>query len=137
MTDTIFGKLIRRQIPAEIIYEDADTLAFLDITPVNPGHTLVIPKEPVRNVLDIDPLRWGKVMETVRILAPKIKEATNASGINIIMNNEPAAGQVVFHAHVHIVPRFESDGRKNWHGDAYPDGVAKEIAEKIRARISA
>lgn len=135
MDDTIFGKIIRREIPADIVYEDDETLAFLDITPVNPGHTLVIPKKAARNVLDIDAASWGKVMETVRKIAPAVKAATEADGINLMMNNEAPAGQVVFHAHVHIIPRFKNDGYELWHGASYPPLKAKEMAQKIQALL--
>jgi histidine triad (HIT) family protein len=131
-SETIFSKIIRKEIPAEIVYEDADVLAFLDILPNNPGHTLVIPKAPTRNLLTMDTANWVKVMEVVRILAPKIKEAVGAEGINLMMNNEPAAGQIVFHAHVHIIPRFSDDGYKHWEGAPYPEGELARVGEKIR-----
>ena len=73
--ETIFSKIIRREVPAEIVYETGHVLAFLDISPTNPGHTLVIPKAWSRNLLDIDAAAWGRVMEAVRLLAPRIKEA--------------------------------------------------------------
>jgi len=130
--ETIFSKIISREIPAEIVYEDEDVLAFLDIAPNNPGHTLVIPKKPTRNLLTIDSGDWAKVMETVRILAPKIQEAVSAEGINIIMNNEPAAGQIVFHAHVHVIPRFSDDGYRHWPGHEYQEGKMHKVAENIR-----
>jgi histidine triad (HIT) family protein len=136
MEDTIFAKIIRREIPAEIVYEDEETLAFLDIAPNNPGHTLVIPKEPSRNLLDISEASWLAVMRTVRRLAPVIKEASGAPGINIAMNNEPAANQEVFHAHVHIIPRFEGDGVLSYSKTKYAEGEAETIAEKIRAQLA-
>jgi histidine triad (HIT) family protein len=134
-TETIFSKIIKREIPAEIVYEDTDVLAFLDISPNNPGHTLVIPKTPTRNLLTIDADSWAKVMEVVRMLAPKIKEAVGAEGINLIMNNEPTAGQIVFHAHVHIIPRFSDDGYRHWEGHSYKDGDMAEVGRKIREVI--
>ncbi|MBP9749860.1 MAG: HIT family protein [Candidatus Pacebacteria bacterium] len=134
-TKTIFDKIIRREIPAEIVYEDSDVIAFLDISPNNPGHTLVIPKEPSRNLLDISTDSWSKVMEVVRILALKIQKAVDADGINLMMNNEPFAGQIVMHAHVHIIPRFKGDGYEHWAGHPYAEGQAKEVADKIRAQL--
>jgi len=134
-TETIFSKIIRKEIPAEIVYEDDDVLAFLDIAPNNPGHTLVIPKKPTRNLLTIDRESWAKVMEVVRMLAPMIQEAVGAEGINIMMNNEPVAGQIVFHAHVHIIPRFKDDGYKHWPGAKYKEGEMAEVGRKIREVI--
>jgi histidine triad (HIT) family protein len=132
-SDTIFAKIVRKEIPADIVYEDENTLAFLDINPVNPGHTLVIPKKWARNVLDIDEESWISLMKTVRMLARAVKEATNAEGINIDINNEEAAGQVVFHTHVHIVPRFKGDMRAARPHKEYAPGEAAKVADKIRA----
>jgi len=132
MAETIFSKIIQREMPAEIIYEDEDVLAFLDISPNNPGHTLVIPKEPSINIFDISSDSWVKVMAAVRMLAPVIKEAVGAGGINIQMNNGELAGQLVFHTHVHLIPRIEDDGYKHWPGKAYEEGQMEAVAEKIR-----
>ena len=136
MEDTIFGKIIRREVPAEILFEDEDTLAFLDIAPVAPGHTLVIPKKPFRNMLDIDEESLTHVMRTVRTVAKAVKEATNASGVNVSCNNEPAAGQVVFHFHVHIIPRHENDGLTPWPHKEYGEGEAAAMAEKVRTALA-
>ncbi len=128
-------KIIRREISADIVYEDTDTLAFLDIAPNNPGHTLVIPKVPSRNIFEISEDSWLAVMRTVRMLAPIVKEAADAKGINIAMNNEAAADQAVFHTHVHIIPRHEGDGVLSFSKNEYREHEAEEIAEKIRALI--
>ncbi len=136
MEDTIFMKIIRREIPADIVYEDADTMAFLDIHPTNPGHTLVIPKKPSRNIFDIDDETLSAVWRTTRKVAKAVKDAVGAEGLNITTNNEAAAGQIVFHYHVHIIPRFGNDGFRLWPGKPYPnDAVAKEVADKIRQAL--
>lgn len=132
MEETIFSQIIKGELPADIIHEDDDVLAFLDINPVSPGGTLVIPKKWSRNILDIDAESWAKVMEVVRMLAPAIKVAMRADGVNIMMNNEPAAGQIVSHSHVHIIPRHENDGVVSWPGKGYPEGEKEKTAEKIR-----
>lgn len=136
MEPTVFEKIISKEIPAHIIYEDEETLAFLDIAPNNPGHTLVIPKTHSRNLLDISEDSWLAMMRTVYRLAPIIKEAVSADGINIAMNNEAAAGQVVFHAHVHIIPRHEGDGFKHFPQGAYEPGEAELVMEKIRGLLA-
>lgn len=137
MAETVFSKIIAREIPADIIYEDDHVLAFLDITPVQPGHTLVVPKTESLNLLHISDESWGKVMETVRMLAPAIMKATGASGINLMMNNNEAAGQVVMHTHVHLIPRFTDDGLKLWHGAPYESPeAAKRMAEKIKGSLN-
>ena len=135
MEDCIFCKIIRGDIPAEKIYGDDAVFAFLDIHPVNYGHTLVVPKKHAENIYDISKEEFAKVMERVHMLAPKIKEAIGADGINIGMNNDPAAGQLVFHAHIHIIPRFENDGHRHWHGEPYKEGEVEATAKKIRGII--
>lgn len=134
--DNIFEKIISKEIPSYIVYEDDDTLAFLDNNPVNEGHTLVVPKEKYRNILDIPADVFSKVMKTAHMLSPIIKEAVDADGINIHINNEPQAGQEVFHLHVHIIPRFEQDGFKHWHGNKeYSKEDFSDTQEKIRAKM--
>jgi histidine triad (HIT) family protein len=138
MSDTIFDKILRKEIPAEIVYDDPTTLAFLDITPVNPGHVLVIPKTPSRNIFDITPESFASTMEVVRKLAQAVINATHADGVNIVMNNEPAAGQVVFYAHIHIIPRINADGLSSWHGTAYSNPTdLPEMATRIRNALTA
>lgn len=131
---TIFEKIIAGEVSHHKVYEDEDTFAFLDADPVNPGHTLVIPKEPYENIYEIPEDAYHAVMETVRKLSPKVKEAVSADGINIGINNDPAAGQEVMHLHVHIMPRFTGDGFQHWQGDEpYHDNERGEtVAEKIR-----
>lgn len=132
--DCIFCKIVNKELPAEVVYEDEHTLAFLDINPTNEGHTLVIPKKHSANLLDMDEEDFAHVSKTVHRLAPKIKQATGACGINVIMNVEPCAGQVVMHPHVHIIPRFENDGLEIWHGKPYEsEEKMKKIAEKIKS----
>lgn len=132
MEKTIFQKIIDREIPATIVYEDDNFIAILDINPVNIGHTLVIPKHPWANMYEMPAEDFGHMMQVVHILGVKIKDTLEADGINIIMNNDPAAGQVVFHAHVHIIPRYVGDGHEHWHGARnYNDGEAEMVADKI------
>lgn len=135
--DTVFSKIIRREIPAHIVYEDDATLAFLDISPVNKGHTLVIPKKPVRNIFDADDATLARVMSTIRRIAPAVQKATGADGINIHSNHEAAAGQEVFHLHFHVIPRFEGDGHtSSWSHATYMPDEAETVAQKIQAEIS-
>ncbi len=136
MEETIFAKIVRREIPAEILYENDTTLAFLDVKSVNPGHTLVIPKQWSRNMLTIAPTEWVHVMETVRMLAPILIRAVGASGVNLMMNNEPSAGQLIFHSHVHIIPRFVKDGFEHWPGTSYQEGQMARVAGTIRSALA-
>lgn len=133
--DCLFCKIVVGEIPSEKIYEDEATLAFLDIHPVNRGHTLVIPKIHAENIYDIPRDDFCNLMETVRRLAPIVKNALNAEGINIGMNNDGAAGQLVFHAHIHIIPRFGYDEHHHWHWTPYQDGEMEHIGEVLRKVI--
>lgn len=103
----VFGKILRGEMPCHKIYEDDHTLAFMDVMPRCDGHCLVIPKAPSRNLLDIDPDVLGHVMASTQIVMRAVKKAFNADGITIQQFNETAAGQEVFHTHIHILPRFD------------------------------
>ncbi|MDB5237584.1 MAG: Diadenosine tetraphosphate (Ap4A) hydrolase related family hydrolase, Hit-like protein involved [Parcubacteria group bacterium] len=136
MEDSIFMKIIRREIPAEIIYEDDETLAFLDIAPVSPGHTLVIPKKQVTNIFDTDDATLCAVMNTVRKIAPAVRDAVGADALNINSNHGADAGQIVFHMHIHLIPRFKGDNFVMWPHKEYQKGEAEAVAEKIRAKLA-
>ena len=101
--DCIFCKIIKGEIPCTKVYEDNDVLAFLDIKPVNPGHTLVIPKKHCENLLDCADKELNSVMKVVRELSNKIIK-DGAGGVKVVCNNGQPAGQIVFHLHVHIIP---------------------------------
>lgn len=135
LEDTVFMKIIRREIPANIVYEDDDTLAFLDVKPAVLGHTLVIPKKQVRNIFDVDDATLAVVMHTVRKIAPAVRDAVGAHGVHINSNHEAAAGQIVFHLHFHIIPRHSRSEFSFWPQNDYPKGDAAAIAEKIREKI--
>ncbi len=106
MSDCIFCKIIAGEIPSSKIYEDDKVLAFLDISQTTKGHTLVIPKEHVRNMLEMSDQTAADVFARLPKLARAIQTATGAKGLNILNNNEEVAGQTVFHAHIHIIPRY-------------------------------
>lgn len=132
MTDCIFCKIIKKEIPSNIIYEDQNTLAFLDITPINKGHTLVIPKKHYENIYDVPEDILKEITSTTKKVAKAIKSSLNPAGINITQNNEKAAGQDIFHIHFHIIPRYQKDGYQLWKGKKYEEGEAKEISSKIK-----
>ncbi|MBI2610693.1 HIT family protein [Candidatus Kaiserbacteria bacterium] len=132
MPDCIFCKIVRGELPSYKVYEDDKTIAFLDIRPVNAGHTLVVPKTHANNIFDISPEDWAAVSETVRKLTIAIEKGIAADGVNIAMNNREHAGQVVHHPHVHIIPRFKGDGLKLMPQRTYKEREAEESAQKIR-----
>jgi len=133
--DCIFCNIISGDIPAEKVYEDEHTLAFLDIQPVSAGHTLVIPKTHEQNLLTGSDEALCVLIKTVRTVANAVKTATNAGGVNVHFNNEPPAGQEVFHTHAHIIPRFEGDGLKMWGKVEYKDEEMEAMSKKIRAQL--
>lgn len=106
---TVFEKIITREIPAYIVYEDDLVLAFLDIQQTTKGHTLVVPKKPYENINDIPKDVLAHLIGVVKDLSSKIQKAFNADGINLLNNNGKVAGQTVFHYHFHIIPRYPND----------------------------
>lgn len=137
MNNCIFCKIINKEIPALIIRETEDYITFLDAQPVNFGHALVVPKKHFLNIYEISPEVLEKLGEELKIISTGIKKAVSADGINIDMNNDPAAGQIVLHAHFHIIPRFDGDGFTHWHSKSYeyPEQI-NELAQKIIKSIS-
>jgi histidine triad (HIT) family protein len=135
--DNIFAKILRGELPCQKIYEDADTLAFLDIMPRTEGHALVITKAEARDLFDASPEAIAKVMATVRKLAPKIKDAVGADGILIQQFNGAAAGQTVYHLHVHILPIKEGVPLKRHAGEMADQRDLAATAEKIKQKLKA
>ncbi|NMC51322.1 HIT family protein [Candidatus Kuenenbacteria bacterium] len=137
MPECIFCKIIKGEIPSDKIYEDDLVLVFLDISPINKGHALAVPKEHYENLLETPEELAGKMMAVVKKVAKAIKIITNAEGINIGINNGLAAGQSVFHAHIHVIPRYLNDGYKLWGSDKiYGPGESQILAEKIKSEIN-
>ncbi len=135
MPNCIFCKIVHGELPSYKVYEDDSVLAFLDIRPVNAGHTLVIPKKHSMNIFDIDSKDWIAVASKVRELAIGVEKGVGADGVNIAMNNREHAGQVVDHPHVHIIPRFKGDGLKLMPQRTYLKDEAEETLKKIRAAL--
>ena len=109
VSDCIFCKIVAGEIPASKVYEDDHFLAFLDISQVTPGHTLVIPKKHARNLLETTPDETAALFNIVSRVTKKVESATQPQGMNIISNMEEIAGQSVFHTHVHILPRYSQE----------------------------
>ena len=131
----VFAKMLRGEIPCHKIYEDEDTLAFLDIMPRSDGHALVITKEKARDLFDISPAALARLMAVVQKLAPVIQEAMGADGVLIQQFNGAAAGQTVFHLHVHIIPRKDGEALKPHAGKMADQAKLAATAEKIRKRL--
>ena len=132
----VFCKIIDGQIPSTTVYEDAYFKAILDISPANKGHIIVLAKEHVENIFELKEELAAKVFPVVSKLASAVKTALNCDGINILQNNGIAAGQTVFHLHVHIIPRYEGDNEiLTWNTKSYGEGEALQLAEKIKSNL--
>jgi len=136
-TNNIFAKVLRGEIPCHKVHEDEHTLAFMDVMPQVDGHTLVIPKVPSRNLLDADPKALGALMASVQKVANAARQAFGAEGVLIQQFNEPAAGQTVFHLHVHILPRNSGEPLRPHTGKLADHAVLADHARKIRAALAA
>lgn len=135
MSDCLFCKIVAGEIPAEKVYEDEHTLAFLDINPNNFGHTLVLPKKHSENIFDTSEEVLGHMYASAQKISKAIRQ-TGAEGVNIISNNGAAAGQIIFHAHIHVIPRDKDDGLKHWAQKKYADEAhLKKVAENIRDAV--
>lgn len=133
--DCVFCKIIKKEIPAYIVYEDEKVIAFLDIAPVNPGHTLIVPKIHYENILDTP----SKILEELILATKKIAKAVcdgiGYAGFNLGVNNGRVAGQIISHLHFHIIPRRINDGLRLWPQRRYTKGEPEKVVQKIKEKI--
>jgi len=134
-SNNIFAKILRGEIPSHKVYEDAHTLAFMDVMPQAPGHVLVVPKAASRNLLDADPAALAQTIPVVQTIANAVKEAFDADGVFVCQFNEPAAGQTVFHLHFHVIPRHEDAALQPHSGKMEDGAVLAANAERIKAAL--
>ncbi|MGF7157844.1 HIT family protein [Bartonella heixiaziensis] len=133
--NNIFAKLIRNEIPSVRVYEDEDVIAFMDIMPQAPGHTLIIPRKGSRNLLDADTETLFPVIKAVQRIAKAVKKAFQADGVTVMQFNEAASQQTVYHLHFHIIPRMEGIELTPHNNVITPTEVLEENAKKIRAAL--
>ncbi len=136
---TIFERIIAREIPAYIVYEDEKVIAFLDISQATKGHTLLVSKTPYRNILDIPDEEAGYVFKVASRLSKVLKNVFQADGLNMLANAEERAGQTVFHFHVHLIPRYADDDlmiRFTSHMDRLSEPEYEKRANMIKAALS-
>jgi histidine triad (HIT) family protein len=133
----IFAKILRGELPSYRVYDDGEVIAFMDVMPQGTGHTLVLPKAPSRNLLDADPTTLGPLLRATQKIVKAVKRAFAADGVTVIQFNEPAAGQTVYHLHVHVIPRFEGIALRPHTGGMEKPEVLAENAEKIRKALAA
>lgn len=134
--NNIFAKIIRGEIPCHRIYEDEHALAFMDIMPRSPGHCLVIPKTPARNLIDIAPDALAALITRVQLVALAAKKALGADGITLQQFSESAGGQEVFHLHFHILPRWDGEMMTRHPAPKAEPSTLAEQAAAIRAALS-
>ena len=134
-SNNIFAKILRGEIPSHRIYEDDNAVAFMDVMPQAPGHVLVVPKAPSRNLLDADPAVLARTIPVVQKIANAVKEAFDADGVFVCQFNEPAAGQTVFHLHFHVIPRYEGAALRPHSGQMEDNAVLAANAENIKAEL--
>ncbi|MFA6447003.1 MAG: HIT family protein [Patescibacteria group bacterium] len=135
MPDCLFCKIINKEIPAEIVYEDDKFLAFLDLHPVNFGHTLVLPKQHFGTFDELPNELCGPMAKIMQKIMKSLIDVLGYDGVNLMQNNRPAAGQVIPHVHFHVVPRKLGDGFKHWHGKDYEPGEMAAMGEKIKLAL--
>jgi histidine triad (HIT) family protein len=136
-TNNIFAKILRGELPAYKVFEDDKTFAFLDIMPRAPGHTLVIPKSPARTILDIAPVDLADLMITTQTIARAAVSVFAADGLTIQQFNEPAGGQVVFHLHIHVIPRKIGVALKTPASAMENPAVLADQASRLAAALTA
>lgn len=136
MIDCIFCKIIKGDIPALKVYEDSKVIAFLDITPISVGHTLVVPKAHYPDLSATADEVLGPLFAAVKKVAKAAVEATGAHGFNVGVNTGPAAGQVVMHTHVHVMPRTQGDGLTHWPKRAVTEEQMAATAEAMSRRLA-
>lgn len=136
MNDCIFCKIVRKEIPATVIHENDRVLVFLDIKPVNPGHLLVVPKVHSADYVSTSEEALREMAVAAKRMGKAVMEALGAPAFNLGVNNGRAAGQLVDHVHLHVIPRFEGDGHEMWHGKGYEVGEMETVAEKLKKAIA-
>ncbi|MGB5287349.1 MAG: HIT family protein [Ignavibacteriaceae bacterium] len=134
--ECIFCNIRDRKAEAEIVFEDENILAFLDIQPVNYGHTLVIPKKHYDNFLTVPKDELGRLIHATQFIAGAVKRSMNADGFNVISNNGNPAGQSVYHFHFHIIPRFNNDFTIEPKFKTYGSESMRDYGDQIRSFIS-
>jgi histidine triad (HIT) family protein len=135
--NNVFAKILRGELPCQKVYETDRVLAFMDVMPRSDGHVLVIPKIKARNLLDVEPDDLAELAKAVQIVGKAAKKALSADGLTIQQFNESAGGQVVFHIHFHVLPRFEGVALKPHTGQMEKPEVLADFAAKIRAELPA
>lgn len=133
MGDCIFCKIANGEIPAATIYEDEEFRVILDLGPATRGHALILPKTHAANIYEMPDELVGKAMILAKKMAARMTQALGCDGFNVVQNNGEAAGQTVFHFHMHLIPRYEKDGAMvSWKPGKLTDEIREELLEKLK-----
>lgn len=136
MSNCIFCKIINKELPVDIVYENDHVLAFLDIAPINKGHTLVIPKTHHSSITTPSDEELMNMMKVASQIGRSFMKACDYDGFNLHLANGNCAGQVVDHAHLHVIPRIGTDGfHWNWRSEKYEDGEKQDLVDKINSKL--
>jgi len=136
-TDCLFCRIVKGEIPCTKIYETDRLLSFLDIAPAAPGHALIVPKAHAPTLFELPPALGAELLDATQRVGRAVMAATGATGMNVLVNTFASAGQVVLHAHLHVIPRIEGDGLTAWAGKPYAKNEDMlRLAEDIRRRIT-
>lgn len=134
--NNVFAKILRGEIPSHRVYEDEHTIAFMDVMPQSNGHTLIVPKQASRNLLDADPAVLSRTVLVVQRIAKAALAAFSADGISVIQYNEQAGGQSVFHLHFHVIPRYAGVGMRPHSGTMESPDVLLANAAKLKVALA-
>ena len=127
----VFCEIVKGNLPSKAVFENEEVFAFLDIKPTNPGHVLIVPKKHSVNIEETDSNTLADLMSAAKIIGRRLKENLNVPGYNLIINNDPVAGQVIPHLHLHLIPRYPDDGFEVWPGQELSDEEMKKIADSL------
>ena len=137
MNDCIFCKIAGGEIPSYTVYEDNDFRAIMDISPAAKGHVIILPKKHAADVFELSEELASKIYVVAKKIAAAVKEVIGCDGVNILQNNGAAAGQTVFHLHMHVIPRWKGDSIKiTWTSDEANKDMIKEVAEDIASKVN-
>lgn len=135
MDSCVFCGIIAKTIPSHIVYETDEVLAFLDIHPVHPGHVLVVPKQHAETLTDLSQSALATWIQAVPTVARALQVVTGCEGYNLLQNNGAAAGQVIPHVHLHVIPRWSTDGLRHWPNQSMEPQEGARLAEQMRSFI--
>lgn len=135
MANCLFCNIVNKEVPARVVYEDEQVLAFLDIKPVHAGHTLVIPKLHSTDLSELPADDLGPLLDACQKIGNALL-GQGAEGFNVIHNAKPAAGQIIYHTHFHVIPRYKGDGLQHWPQQPYGAGEDEEWQRRLKAALA-